>query len=171
VGAHHRGRAGGGRRPPLSSPALTVTTVPAKATHDLRRRVLREGRPDAEVHFPEDDAPETFHPAVLDAGGRVVAVATVSPAPTSSRSGAHAWRLRGMAVEPELQGLGAGTLLLDAVVARARAAGADVLWADGRDTALEFYRRRGWSVEGDGYLTPATGVPHHRVVLDLGRRR
>ncbi|MDP8987753.1 MAG: hypothetical protein M3N11_05325 [Actinomycetota bacterium] len=63
-------------------------TVPAGATHDLRRRVLRGGRPDAEVHFPEDDLPEAFHPAVLDAGGRVVAVATVAPAPTALRPGA-----------------------------------------------------------------------------------
>lgn len=119
------------------------------------------------MHFPEDDVPEAFHPAVLDTGGRVVAVATVSPAPTGLRPGAAAWRLRGMAVEPELQGRGAGTLLLDAVVARARAAGAEVLWADARDSALEFYRRRGWSVEGKGYLTPATGISHHTVVLDL----
>lgn len=104
---------------------------------------------------------------MLDTGGLVVAVATVSPAPTSLRPGAAAWRLRGMAVEPELQGRGAGTLLLDAVVARARAAGAEVLWADGRDSALDFYRRRGWSVEGEGYLTPATGIPHHTVILDL----
>ncbi|HEV2069704.1 MAG TPA: GNAT family N-acetyltransferase, partial [Acidimicrobiales bacterium] len=96
-----------------------------------------------------------------------VAVATVSPAPTGRRPGAAAWRLRGMAVDPERQGQGAGTLLLDAVVTRARAAGAEVLWADGRDSALDFYRRRGWSVEGEGYLTPATGIPHHTVVLDL----
>ena len=150
---------------------MRVTTVPAEATHDLRRTVLRGGRPDAEVHFPEDDLPEAFHSAVLDAGGRVVAVATASPAPSGLRPGAAAWRVRGMAVEPELQGRGAGTLLLDAVVTRARAAGAEVLWADARDSALEFYRRRGWSVEGKGYLTPATGIPHHTVVLDLRSRR
>ena len=119
------------------------------------------------MHFPEDELPETFHPAVLDTGGRVVAVSTVSPAPTGRRPGAAAWRLRGMAVEPELQGRGAGTLLLDAVVARARATGAEVLWAAGRDSALDFYRRRGWLVEGEGYLTPATGMPHHTVILDL----
>lgn len=119
------------------------------------------------MRFPEDDLPEAFHPAVLDIGGRVVAVATVSPAPTALRPGAAAWRLRGMAVEPELQGRGAGTLLLEAVVARARVAGVEVLWADARDSAVEFYRRRGWSVEGEGYLTPATGIPHHTVVLDL----
>ena len=145
--------------------------MPAEATHDLRRRVLRGGRPDVDVHFPEDELPDAFHPAVLDTGGVVVAVATVSPASTSLRPGAAAWRLRGMAVAPELQGRGAGTLLLDAVVARARAAGAEVLWADGRDSALDFYRRRGWSVEGEGYLTPATGIPHHTVILDLRSRR
>lgn len=72
-----------------------------------------------------------------------------------------------MAVEPSLQGTGLGSRLLDAVVERCRDAGAEVVWADGRDSALGFYRRHGWSVEGDGY--DKVGIPHHTVVLDLGR--
>ncbi len=71
-----------------------------------------------------------------------------------------------MAVEPDLQGTGVGARLLDAATTRARAAGAEVLWADGRDSALDFYRRRGWSVEGEGYLA-AGDIPHHTIVVDL----
>ena len=138
----------------------------AEDTHDLRRRVLRSGRAALEVRFPEDEEPGAFHLAVLEQGRRPVAVVTVSPAPTTRRPGVCAWRVRGMAVAPELQGTGLGTRLLDAVVARAQASGVAVLWADGRDTALEFYRRRGWVVQGEGYLA-ATDIPHHTVVLDL----
>ncbi len=143
---------------------MQVKEVGAEATYDLRARVLRDDGPDAEVRFSCDDDPATIHLAVCDRG-RPVAVASLVPAPTELRPGRAGWRLRGMAVEPALQARGLGTLLLDAAVERSRAAGAEVLWAHGRDSALGFYRRRGWSVEGDGYLE--VGIPHHTVVLDL----
>jgi hypothetical protein len=41
------------------------------------------------------------------------------------------------------------------------------MWADARDSALGFYRRAGMEVVGDSYITEATGLPHHTVVLDL----
>ncbi len=102
----------------------------AEATHDLRRWVLRSDRADLEVRFPEDEEPGAFHLAVLDQGRRPAAVVTVSPAPTTRRPGVCAWRVRGMAVAPELQGTGLGTRLLDAVVARAQASGVAVAMAE-----------------------------------------
>ncbi|MDP9453352.1 MAG: GNAT family N-acetyltransferase [Actinomycetota bacterium] len=149
---------------------MDVREVGAEATHDLRRRVLRQGHPEAEVRFDGDDAPGSFHLAVVDQEGRPLAVATAVPAPTPRRPGRRAWRLRGMAVEPALQGRGLGSRLLEAVVARAEAGGAEVVWAAGRDSALDFYRGRGWSVEGEGYLD-AGDLPHHTVVLDLAQGR
>ncbi len=41
-----------------------------------------------------------------------------------------------------------------------------MLWADGRDTALGFYERHGWVVEGEGYLS-GPAIPHHTVLRDL----
>ncbi|MDQ3305829.1 MAG: GNAT family N-acetyltransferase [Actinomycetota bacterium] len=168
---------------------MEVQEVAVEATYDLRRRVLREGEPEASVCFEGDDAPGAFHLAVLDHDHRPLAVATALPAAlpaelspgvepaTEAVAGRHSpirtwrsrtWRVRGMAVEPALQGQGLGTRLLDAVVVEARSRGAQALWAAGRDTALGFYDRRGWSVEGEGY--PAAGdLPHHTVVLELMR--
>lgn len=145
---------------------LSVGEVAATETHALRRAVLRDGRPDAVVTFPGDELPETFHLAVRDDDGRIVGVGSFSPSPSPGRPDQPAWQLRGMAVSPDLQGRGIGRLLLDHAVARLRSAGADLLWAHGRDTALGFYRRAGWKVEGEGYLT-SIGLPHHRVVLEL----
>lgn len=138
----------------------------AADTHDLRRRVLRDGDPAADVHFAEDDLDGAVHLAAVDGAGRVAGVATWAPVPTARRRGRVAWRLRGMAVEPDLQGAGVGSVLLEAALPRLRQRGAEVLWADGRDTALAFYERHGWVVEGEGYRT-ATGIPHHTVVLEL----
>lgn len=145
---------------------VSIREVDVTATHDLRRLVLREGRPDADVHYAEDHLPETFHLAAVAEDGNVVGVASWAPAPTERRPGAPAWRLRGMAVHPDAQGAGIGSALLDGALGRLRPAGVEVVWADGRDSALPFYERHGWSVEGEGFRA-AGGIPHHLVVLDL----
>lgn len=135
----------------------------------LRRSVLRDGRVDLDASFPEDDDADTVHLAALDQDEAMVGVATLFPQATDRRPGARAWRLRGMAVDSSTQGTGVGRALLDDAVDRARAAGVEVLWAEGRDSALGFYEQAGWVVEGDGYVT-SIGLPHHTVVLDLSER-
>jgi GNAT superfamily N-acetyltransferase len=148
---------------------LHVEVVGAADTHDLRRRVLRDGRPDAVVAFPEDGRPGAFHLAVRsEEGGHIVAVATFSPEPAPSRPGRRAVHLRGMAVAQRWQYHGAGRLLLEDAIARLQREGVEVLWANARDSALGFYQRLGMEVVGEGFVLPGSGVPHHVVVLDLG---
>lgn len=146
---------------------MRVVSLDVSRTHDLRRRVLRGDRPEADVRFPQDDRAEAFHLGVLDETGAVVAVATYSPEPTPLRPGRRAFRLRGMAVDPEHQGRGLGRLLFEAGLRELRRRGAEVLWANARDSALDFYRRRGMEVVGEGFLA-AGGIPHHVVMLDVG---
>lgn len=150
-----------------------VVPLTATATHDLRRRVLREGRRDAEVRFPEDEHDGAFHLGAVDGHGQVVAVATWLPDGTPLRPGLRAFRLRGMAVDPAWQGRGVGNAVFEAGLVELRRRRAEVLWANARDSALDFYRRRGMEVVGEGFLA-AGAIPHHVVVLDLdapGRAR
>lgn len=142
-----------------------VESIEAEDCYALRRSVLRDGDPDASVSWPEDSAAGAFHLAVR-ADGVVIAAASFAPAATPHRPDARAWQLRGMAVEPAQQRRGYGELLLDAALGRLRAAGADVLWANARDSAIGFYARCGMQVVGDGFVA-ALGLPHHVVVLDL----
>ena len=149
---------------------LTVVDVPAEATHDLRRRVLRGGAADAPVVFVEDAEPGTIHLAV-DEGG-IVAVATFIPAPPPASvartvEGAT-YQLRGMAVDAGRQGRGIGRALLTAGSQRLCDLGAVLLWANARDSALGFYERLGWQVVGDGYIHGPMGLPHHLALLELG---
>ena len=152
---------------------LRVVELAVEDTHGVRRRVLRDHRPDAGVDLSEDVLPGTVHLGVVDdratgaqgGPGTVVAVATVFPDPTPFRPGAAAARLRGMAVDQHLQGRGVGSQLLDAVVDWARRDGHQVLWANGRVSALAFYERRGWQAVGAGFTS--LDLPHHVVVLDL----
>ena len=139
---------------------LNVREIRATDTHALRSRVLRGGG--AHHGFPEDELPGTFHVGALD-GDDVVGVATFVPHEDG------VWQLRGMAVDPARQGQGIGARILEYAVAKLRAGGARLIWANGRDTALGFYERAGWTVVGGGYELPVAGagMPHHRVELDL----
>ncbi|MDQ3569810.1 MAG: GNAT family N-acetyltransferase [Actinomycetota bacterium] len=140
--------------------------IDAEATHDLRWRLLREGMPGSDVSFAGDHHPGALHLALANDDGVLAAVASFSPLPSPHHPGARAVQLRGLAVEPRFQQAGLGRLLLDAGIERLRGQGFELVWANGRDTVLGFYRRLGWRVLGEGFLT-ATGIPHHLVVLEI----
>ncbi|HEU5448732.1 MAG TPA: GNAT family N-acetyltransferase [Acidimicrobiia bacterium] len=145
---------------------MIVEDVPAKATHDLRWRILRGSRPGAQVEFPEDTRPGAFHLAVRH-DDTILAVASFSIEATPYRPRRSAIRLRGMAVDGPFQQHGIGRLLVTTVVDRLRTEGVDVLWCNARDTAVGFYARLGFEVEGDGFVLPESGIAHHVMVLDL----
>ena len=145
---------------------MDVREIAASETEELRRAVLRGGDMSADVHFPQDDDPASFHLGADDEG-TIVAIATFTPAATPFRPDASAWQLRGMAIAESHQGRGIGSVVIAEAVARVRATGATVLWCNARDTALGFYERLGFVVHGDGFVTASTELPHHVMVLDL----
>ena len=42
-----------------------------------------------------------------------------------------------------------------------------MVWARARDTALGFYLRHGFSIDGDGFVDDSTRKPHHIIVRRL----
>jgi GNAT superfamily N-acetyltransferase len=146
---------------------MEVIEVDAVTCLDLRRRVLRSGTPSTDPRFAEDDRAETFHLGAVEDDGRLLGVITFTPQPTPLRPGAAAIQLRGMATEPSARGKGAGRALFVTGLARLRDDGFTVVWAKARDSALGFYEGMGMHVEGDGYVTEETGLPHHTVVMDI----
>lgn len=139
---------------------VTVAAIEAAATHDLRRRVLRDGDASAVIVWPGDDDPSTTHLGATDASGRLVGVSTWIRRGTAAQ-------LRGMATEPTVAGQGVGTALLTAGLALCRRAGCDEVWANARRGALGFYTNAGFTVTGDEFVTPDTGLPHCRVHVGL----
>lgn len=120
------------------------------ALHDLRGRILRPGRPPEASRFPDDDAPTTVHLGVF-IGGRCVGIASLYAT--------DGLQLRGMAVEPEMQGRGVGAALVRRCQQNARERGQD-LWCNARETAVGFYERLGWVIDGDRFPVPDVG-PHY----------
>jgi GNAT superfamily N-acetyltransferase len=150
-------------RPARTSPAATVVQVTTDAVLAVRMRVLREGTPSADPRFDGDDDPTTVHLAAL-VDGAVVAVSTWLCRPWPFSPERTAIQLRGMATDLSVRGTGVGGVLLETGVARAFAAGAELVWANARDTALRFYRSHGFDVEGEGFRTTDTELPHHRII-------
>ena len=146
---------------------MTVREAPLETVLPLRARILRAGRPLASARSRQDALAGTRHLAALTESGEVAGVVTFFLAESPLRPGRRAVRFRGMAVDDGLRGHGVGRALMRQVVAGARDAGAEVLWANGRDGALSFYERIGFRVEGDGFLDDDMQLPHHVVIAEL----
>jgi GNAT superfamily N-acetyltransferase len=151
----------------MTEPSFTVVELSVDDVYGMRRSVLRDGKPDADVSFANDARPGAFHLGARDEDGRIVGIASFAESPTSWREGQRAAQLRGMATEPSWQGTGVGRAVLEAGIERLRATGYEVLWANARDSALGFYTRLGMAVVGDGFIVADMGLPHHVVILDL----
>lgn len=140
-----------------------VHLVTPAETRALRQRVLRPHLTVEEVAATDDDVPNI---ACYDERGVVVACATVRAEPEPGRELASAWRLRGMASDPELRGRGYGAAVLTAAVDHVRAAGGTELWCNARIAARGFYERHGWTAVGDVWDEPVIG-PHVRMRLPV----
>lgn len=147
----------------IERPDARIEQVDVSAVLALRQRVLRDGTPSGDPGFDGDDDPATVHLAVL-VDRDVVAVSTWMARPWPDEPRRPAVQLRGMATLPAAQGSGLGGVLLEEGVRRAFDAGAGLVWANARDSALRFYRRHAFEVVGDGFHTRDTGLPHHRIV-------
>lgn len=155
---------------PPSRPTITTQRITAADTIPLRSAILRPGYPVSDCTFPGDDDPLTFHAgAMLD--GAIVSIASMylESRPTDAPGGAgrgadhaagSAWRLRGMATDPDLRGSGAGRAALDACLAHVREHGGTLAWCNARTEAIGFYERLGWSILGEEFDIPTVG-PHY----------
>ena len=143
-----------------------VERVDAARLLDLRRRVLRAGRPEADVTNRDDEHADARHFAGL-LGERVVVSASFFAVDGSFGPGARQLRYMGTDVDVQGRGLGLAVLAVaEGVLARE---GVTTLWANARDSALGFYRRAGWRVvEGSEHISAETQIPHTVIVKELG---
>ena len=129
---------------------------------DLRVRVLRKGTPFTHANYPEDSYPDVVNFCVVR-DGKPVATSTWFGKECPLHPGVPAVQLKGMAVDDALQGSGLGALLVARGMEHACGLGAALVWARARDSALYFYERQGFAVEGDGFIDEPTAMPHHIV--------
>lgn len=133
---------------------MIVRRVSPEETADLRRVVLRGGRP---VALPGDTEP-AFHLGAYD-GDTLIGTGNIRPEPAPWASDRPGWRVRGMATDPAYRSRGAGTLVLSGLVAYCRSHGGGLVWFNARTPAQGFYERAGFAVRGDPWVDPEIG-PH-----------
>jgi predicted dehydrogenase/GNAT superfamily N-acetyltransferase len=167
VDAMYRSARRDGTNVVVGAPTLAVRTVTAEDVRPLRLDVLRRGMTNRTIDFDGDDEPTTVHLAAFDASGGIVGVSTWMRRDCADHPSRKAVQLRGMATARHQQGSGIGAELLAAGVAWARDHGMEVVWANARDAALDFYVRNGFGVVGEGFVETVTNLPHHRVILAL----
>ena len=147
---------------------MQILVVPAATTSDLRRAVLRPNWASGQAMHGDDD-PAAVHVAAID-GATVAAACVLLPNPYPLRpEQADAWQLRGMAVAPERQGRGIGGRLLAGAIELLRGRGGRLAWCNARISAVRFYERHGFAVEGEPFHHEETGIAHLRMWRDLGR--
>lgn len=142
---------------------MDVIEIAAHETHDLRRSVLRDGTRSDRVVFDGDELGSTFHLAVPGDRGPI-AIATWMERRYPDLPALVGYQLRGMATEPAQRGRGLAAALLGAGVERCRRAGAEVVWARARVSALGFYEGQQFETRGPEYVDTTTGLPHVDIV-------
>lgn len=132
----------------------------------LRHAVLRQGLPVETAHFEGDDHPETLHLKALDPQGEITGILTLVREAEVEFGLTGGYRLRGMAVSPNAQGKGIGSLLLKRGLKEAWVRGFPHVWCHAREAAAPFYTKHGFTILKGPYDIPTAG-PHFLLKIDL----
>lgn len=141
---------------------MTVRSVNASRTRRLRHAVLRPDELWEATAYPGDTAASTLHVGAF-AGSALAGVASVYQEAPPGSDDEGAWRLRGMATEPDARSQGHGAALLAACVGHVARMGGRRLWCNARASATAFYARGGFTRRSEPFDIPRIGA---HVVMD-----
>ncbi|MEO8933103.1 MAG: GNAT family N-acetyltransferase [Xanthomarina sp.] len=133
-----------------------IKQILAEESYPIRQAVLRQGRPINECIFDGDLNENTFHLGLFT-NSELIGVASFIKNKSHLFSEENQFQLRGMAVLKAFQNKGLGKLLLDEGENILLQKKADILWFHARETAVSFYKKRGFIIEGDSFIIPNVG--------------
>jgi GNAT superfamily N-acetyltransferase len=125
----------------------------------LRQAVIIEGTDRDSPYFPGDNDPGTCHVGVFE-NGKCIGCGTFL---RSEWEGAPAWKLRGMATDPEWRNRGVGREVLIFAEQVAAESGIRIFWCNARQTAAPFYEKLGWTIVSELFDVPGIG-PHYTMM-------
>lgn len=141
--------------------------ISAAETFNLRSRVLRPGLPTELSHFPGDEASTTIHLGIRDSetsevicnGTLMQNICPLFPEHTT------AYRLRGMATDPNYQGKGLGKILIAFAEEVLKKKQISFFWFNARQSAFGFYEKCGYQMTGELFDIPTVGP--HKVMYKI----
>lgn len=134
---------------------FSIRSVPVEDVLPLRQALLLDGDPGAS-RFRGDNDDSTLHLAVYRSE-QIVAVASVCREARPGDTDTASWRIRGVAVEPELQRFGFGRLLIKLCVEHAQRQNGRLAWCTARESARAFYETLGFISPIPPFTLPAKG--------------
>lgn len=138
-----------------------VKYISAGQTLPLRSLVLRNGLPEDQCIFPQDEVTGTFHIGYFDKD-QLVSIATLFPE-DHPEYGSRGFRLRGMASDPVFAGKGYGAALIKFVIDELTSANAAYIWCNARSSAVAFYTKLGFTMISEEFEIPGVG-PHFNMI-------
>lgn len=148
--------------------SLEIKSISPQETLPLRQRVLKPFATLQECAYDEDSKSSTFHYGLF-VDKKLQAIATFIQESHPEFNYQHSYRLRGMAVNHELQGQGLGQQLLHYGISALQEKGCDFLWFNAREVAFTFYKKLGCIEHGPLFEIPRIG-PHKVMYKKLNSR-
>lgn len=147
---------------------MKIRPIGTDQTYALRQEILRPGLPLEACKIAEDDDLLTVHFGVYIADeilGIVSLVNADEPGPDNENQGSG-WQIRAMATHETVRGLGYASALLASCEKHALSKGGVLIWCNARTSAVGFYKKQGYRVEGDEFEIEGVG-PHYRMKKNL----
>jgi ribosomal protein S18 acetylase RimI-like enzyme len=138
---------------------MRIAFIKAQECWPLRHQVLRPHQSIEDCDYPNDRNPESFHLGAKE-GDRLIGIGSFYRERQATVPGHIQWRLRGMAIHPDLRGLGVGRQLLRFAFDELRSKRADVLWCQARENAAGFYTGLGFLTRGEPFMLEGIGMHH-----------
>ena len=148
----------------IENPDIQIKSITGKQTIPVRHPVLRRGKPIEACSMPADDLETTFHFGIFYKN-QLVGVNTFMEDNSSHFDEKLQYRLRGMGVLKEYQGLSFGKHLLEHAIDFLKKKRIERLWFNARITALNFYKNNGFETIGETFEIPEIGT--HYVMHKL----
>lgn len=134
----------------------TVKQVPVEDILFIRSAELREGRDFEQCRFEDDNGEGAVHLGLFNEG-KIIGCVTILRKTNDKFPIENQHQYRGMAVSKAYQGNAIGNLLLNNADRVVLNRGANFIWINARETALNFYRRNGYNVVGAPFDVPGIG--------------
>ena len=134
-----------------------IKEISSEETLLLRQKVLREGLELEFCRFDGDDLKNTFHLGYFS-NNQIIGIISCMMSCQN--------QIRGMAIEPSMQGQRIGSALLEKAIGILKTKNQTSTWCNARINAASFYKRHSFFIEGDSFLIEGVGE-HFKMLRSL----
>jgi N-acetylglutamate synthase-like GNAT family acetyltransferase len=147
---------------------LLIRKIAAKATYEVRHKVLRKGKPITSCIFDGDDLSTTYHYGLYE-NKTIIGVISIYKNSNNLFIEENQLQLRGMAILDNYQQKGLGKRLVEYIENEIKNTETNLIWFNARKNAVGFYEKIGFSIMGTPFEIKDVG--QHYVMYKVLRSR